>query len=234
MRLSGILSNDSAFGKACTAIGTVIVVNLMFVVTLIPVITAGAGLCAMYSCMLKLIKYKEINPFREFFDAFRENFKTATLGWLIVAAVAVFMYVDIRVCTQMGGIMHILVYALYLLAIMFTVIAAYMFPVMASFEGRLRDCIRNSIFFAGTSPLRTLGVLFVNIAPFVVTYLYVQLLPLWAFLWCTAGFACVALINSKIMLGKFEKYLEPEQEEESEHNEQDEKHILEDMKKLGM
>mgnify|MGYP003413410519 CR=1 FL=1 len=37
------LDNDSPFGKICTFLGTLIVANLLFVITLIPVITTGAG-----------------------------------------------------------------------------------------------------------------------------------------------------------------------------------------------
>ena len=56
MRLA-FLNNDSTFGKICTFIGTVILVNLMFVLTLLPMITADAGFCAMYYSILKIVRY---------------------------------------------------------------------------------------------------------------------------------------------------------------------------------
>ncbi len=231
MKLSGFLSNESTFGRVCTRIGTVILVNLMFVLTLLPVVTAGAGLCALYSCMLKLVRYKEINPLIEFVDAFKENFKTATLGWLASLALAAFLFVDIRIGSQMSGAMHAIVYVLYLIAIMLLVTVSYLFPVMASFEGKLKACIRNSLFFAGTSPLQTLGILLVTLLPLAVTYRYNQLMPLWAFLWSVFGFAAVALVHAHMLLPRFEKYLDPL---DTEPEDEDERRILEEMRKLGM
>ena len=228
MRLS-FLNNDSAFGRFCTVIGTIILVNLMFVVTLIPVITAGAGFCAMYYSMLKLVRYKEINPFAEFFQGFKDNFKKATLAWLGVAALAVFLMADLRICSYMTGMLHNCVFVVWIGIIALAVIAMYLSPVMASFEGKIRDSIKNSVFFAGSNILYVLIIAFLNIAPMVLTYLYLSLLPLWAFIWCLCGFALVAFINSMFFMRLFEKYLTPLEEDEEAANE---RKILEDMRRL--
>ena len=203
MRLA-FLNNDSTFGKICTFIGTVILVNLMFVLTLIPLITAGAGFCAMYYSMLKLVRYKEINPFEEFYHGFKDNFKKATLSWIGILALAIFFFVDLRICSYMDGVLKNCVFVVWAGIIALAVIAMYLFPVMASFEGKIRTCIKNSVFFIG-------------------------ILPLSAFIWCVCGFAMIAFVNSMFLMRLFSKYLDPLDEEEERNNE---RKILEDMRKL--
>lgn len=42
--LGGVLSNDSLFGRIMTRIGIIIAANFLFVLTTVPVITAGPDL----------------------------------------------------------------------------------------------------------------------------------------------------------------------------------------------
>ena len=203
MRLA-FLNNDSTFGKICTFIGTVILVNLMFVLTLIPLITAGAGFCAMYFSMLKLVRYKEINPFEEFYHGFKDNFKKATLSWIGILALAIFFFVDLRICSYMDGVLKNCVFVVWAGIIALAVIAMYLFPDM-------------------------IVIAFLNVAPMALTYLNLGILPLSAFIWCVCGFAMIAFVNSMFLMRLFSKYLDPLDEEEERNNE---RKILEDMRKL--
>lgn len=228
MRLA-FLNNDSTFGKICTLIGTIILVNLMFVLTLIPLITAGAGFCAMYYSMLKLVRYKEINPFEEFYHGFKDNFKKATLSWIGILALAAFFFVDLRICSYMEGMLKNCVFVVWVGIIALLVISMYLFPVMASFEGKIRTCIKNSVFFIGSNLLYMIVIAFLNVAPMALTYLNLGILPLSAFIWCVCGFALIAFVNSMFLMRLFGKYLDPLDEEDEQSNE---RKILEDMRKL--
>ncbi len=225
----GFLDNDSIFGRICTVIGTIIVVNLLFIVTLLPIITAGAGFTAMYYAMLKLARYKEINPFLEFWEGFKSNFKRATLAELIIIALFVFLIVDYRICSQMTGVLSFCILAVYVAMIALTITTMYLFPVMASFYGNIREQIKYSVFFAGSNMLGTICIAALNIIPLLLTYSNPQMLPLAAFLWCIGGFAFIALCNSMIMLRRFNPYLDPIEMDEEQA---DMKKILEDMRRL--
>ena len=82
-----------------------------------------------------------------------------------------------------------------------------MFPVMAAFEDTLPGLIRNSLFFASKNPLRALLVVFINVFPMVLTYMDLQRLPLYSFLWVTFAFAGIAMIVSNMLVKDFNKYL---------------------------
>lgn len=207
MRRLSFLDNDSKFGQICTWTGTIIAANLLFIVTLIPIVTAGAGLCALYYTMLKLVRYKEVNPFRVFIRGFRENFKTATLAWVLLLLFGLFLTADLRICSFMSGMLHGCVYVIYAAGIAAGVIALYLFPVMASFRGGLFASVRNSMFFAGKNFLYVLIIACVTTVPMFMTYVHADMLPLYAFLWCLFGFALTAFCNSLLLMRLFAPHL---------------------------
>jgi hypothetical protein len=56
MNIGGFLSNDSKFGKMMTKIGTIIVLNILFVISCVPVVTVGPALSALYYSLDELLK----------------------------------------------------------------------------------------------------------------------------------------------------------------------------------
>lgn len=56
--------------------------NFLTLVFCIPVVTAGASLCAMYDCQLKVIRQADDQIGGQFWRSFRSNLKQATLLWL--------------------------------------------------------------------------------------------------------------------------------------------------------
>ena len=203
------LSNESKFGKAMQRAWILIAANIMFVIFSFPVITAGPAFCAMYYVCLKTLrsKYDDLNPIVDFWTGFRSCFKKAILYWLIVLVIAVIAFLDIRFTMYMGGIMTIFRYAIYLICAVVLLITFFMFPVMAAFEDTLPGLIRNSLFFASKNPLRALLVVFINVFPMVLTYMDLQRLPLYSFLWVTFAFAGIAMIVSNMLVKDFNKYL---------------------------
>ena len=223
------LDNDSPFGRICGFLGTLIAANLMFVVSLIPVITAGAGLCGLYYTMLKLVRYKEVNPFETFWQGFRDNFKRATLTALGIAVLGVILVLDLRISAQMPGLLHYYTTVLYGVLIVVAVLAIYLFPVMAAFEGNMRELLKLSVYFAGGNLPGTLMIAVLYVVPMLLTYSNRAMLPLAAFLWCLCGFAVIAFCSSMILMRRFRRHLEPLAHEVQAANE---RKILEEMRRL--
>ena len=105
--------------------------------------------------------------------------------------------------------------------------------------------IRNSIYFAFKNPLHLIVILFAHIVPMAITYMDLQRLPMYAFLWCLFGFAAVGLLTVSLLLKEYMPYLENDTDaaddvREKEEDADDAAHrkteaeILEEMKKMGM
>lgn len=229
--LQSFFDNDSVFGRFMTRIGILIGANLMFVLFSLPVFTGGAAFTALYHVMFKLLREDGVlNPFREFWQGFRSNFKQSTIYWCVLLLLIAFGYMDVRFCAQMGGILTFFQYGIYSLGLIALVVTLYLFPVIAAFENTLLNQIKSAFYFAVHNIRSLIVILFCGIFPMVVTYMDLQYQPLYAFCWCTFGFAALAMLGAKL-LPDFKPYLDSVSNVPEEKSE---KEILEEMKKLGM
>ena len=234
--LRSFLDNDSLFGQVMARCGVLIAANLLFLLFSLPVVTIGAAWTALYFTMMKTLRDGPRrgggNPFRLFWQGFRENFKQATAAFLLLALLAAVLGLELFWCGQFTGPVSAFRYGLAALLLVEAVAAAYLFPTMAAFRGSLRDLLRDSIYFAVRRPVTLLLVLFLHTVPMAVTYLDAVRLPLYAFLWCTFGFSGTAMCCGGMLLKQFSPLLAPM--EDGEAAPEDGAQTLEDMRKLGM
>ena len=170
-KLQGFLDNDSMFGRLMTRCGIVISANLMFILFSLPVVTIGASWVALYHVMLKTLRGDGvINPCKQFWLGFKTNFKQATIYWIILLALVIFGYVDVKFCSQAGGVMEYFMYAIYVLGIIALIITLYLMPVMAAFANTIPNLMKNAFYFAFQKPTRLCGLLFFNVFPLDLTY----------------------------------------------------------------
>lgn len=242
------LSNESRFVRLMTRLGILIAANLLFLISCIPVVTAGAGLCALHHTMLKTLRGDgEINPFVQFWLGFKRNFKQATAAFLLLLALAVLLSLEIFWCSQFSGPVAAFRYGLYAIAMAALVMALYLFPTMAAFDAPLPRLLGNSFAFVMKSPLTALCVVATSVVPTLLTLTGGRYQPLFAFIWCMIGASGLAMLHASMLLRLFKPYLPrvdvcgeiiPEgMEEEFITEEQDARNdraTLEDMLRLGM
>ena len=91
-KLKDLLDLNNSFYTFCKKIGWVFLMNLLFIITSIPVITIGASATAMYTVFNKMIDEREFSFFGDYFRAFRDNFLISTAVWLpeLLITVALF------------------------------------------------------------------------------------------------------------------------------------------------
>ena len=71
-------SLDSKFSQIMGRVFDLMMLNIIFLIMCIPIVTIGANFTAMYYVTLKMIKNEETYIFRTYWKSFRENFKQAT------------------------------------------------------------------------------------------------------------------------------------------------------------
>jgi uncharacterized membrane protein YesL len=212
-RIAAFFSNDSAFGRAMTKCGIVIMANMMFVIFSIPIVTMGAAMCGMYRVMLKMFRGDgDINPFKQFWTGFKNNFKQATIYWLIALALLLFGYADFQICRAAGGVIGYMQYVFLVLGFFWAVLSLYFFPTLTAFDNKLGKLVTSAIFFAVKNPVKAILVFLLYAVPIALTFLDVWLQPLFVFIWAFFGFGLIALVAAKLLLKEFEPYL-PEVDE---------------------
>ena len=169
-------SYESKFSQLLLKLCYACYLNLLWFVCSIPIFTIGASTTALYYASLKIIRDEESHVGASFFRAFRENFKQATVLWLILLGAGVFLGGDIyillhlrRISAGTMGIVWTLILAVVIAAsVLYVIVLLYTFPLVASVENTNAAMLKNA-FLIGTHYLfATILVFAVHFAMFFV------------------------------------------------------------------
>lgn len=200
---------DSPLMRFLTKIADLMVLNILFCVTSIPLITIGASWTALYSVTLKMVRDEEGSVSRSYFRSFRQNFRQATLLWLGVLVVLALLVLDIRVLNGMAGgtapgLLRVGVEILALLGIM---VLQYLFPSLARFEASLADTLKNACMMALAHLPKTALMTAAAVGAVWITQINNTTIAVGLMVWPLIGFSLMAFGNSGILRKIFDNYV---------------------------
>ena len=171
------LSYDSKFSQWMLRFCYCCWLNLLWLVCSIPIVTVGASTSALYYVTLKLVRDEEENVTAMFFRAFRENFRQATVLWLIMLAAGVFLGADAYILvhlrkTAVGPtaiLWTILLAVIIAAAVFYVIVLMYLFPLVASVRNTNRAMLKNSFLIGAHYLFCTILVFAIHFAVFFVT-----------------------------------------------------------------
>lgn len=160
-------------------IGYTLYLSLLWFICCIPIFTIGASTTAYCYVLNKMIFGKEGYIARDFFKAFKDNFKSATKVWLIfmvaIAVVVMDYYIIVFLSGEYGGMYYALIPAYIMILCLLWAMLIYVFPYMAKFEDTTKNIIKNAFLmstrhFGYTILLMVLDalIIFVGIYVFVI------------------------------------------------------------------
>ena len=170
-------SYESKFSQLLLKLSYSCYLNLLWLICSLPIVTIGASTTALYYASLKLIREEENSVTRQFFRSFRENFRQATVLWLILLGVGLFLagdgYILFHLRQSAEGslaVLWTLILAVVIAAsIVYVIVLLYVFPLLASVSNTNRAMLKNA-FLIGTHYLfATILVFAVHFAVFFVT-----------------------------------------------------------------
>ncbi len=207
--MSKLFRMDSPLMRFLTKIADLMVLNILFCVTSIPLITIGASWTALYSVTLKMVRDEEGSVSRSYFRSFRQNFRQATLLWLGVLVVLALLVLDIRVLNGMAGgtapgLLRVGVEILALLGIM---MLQYLFPSLARFEASLADTLKNACMMALAHLPKTALMTAAAVGAVWITLINNTTIAVGLMVWPLIGFALMAFGNSGILRKIFDNYV---------------------------
>ncbi len=205
------LDMDSPIMRFLNRVADLMIMNFLMMFCCIPVITAGAAFTAMHYVFLKVVRGEEGYLIKGFFKSFKENFKQATIIWLLMLLV-VAVYVGDSFIFNYSGLTfpRALIIAVVAVAVLLVLIAVYVFPLQARFENSVKNTLKNAMILAFANLPKTLLMVACYALPIVIVY-FSSYAILFVFLF---GISAPAYGAAWIYSGIFKK-LEPETEEVS-------------------
>ncbi len=142
-----LFDQDRLIWRILSRVTDVLLLGFMWTVTSLPIITIGASSTAVYYVTLKMARNQEGYLWKGYWKSFKENFKQATILWVILLALAVFFGLDIyyyylQESTLASGVQAFFIGMLVLLII----VVIYIFPIISRFSNSTGRLFSMSIF----------------------------------------------------------------------------------------
>lgn len=196
--------DNKIFGALGKAVDCVIL-SVLWLVCCIPVITIGASSTALYYTVHKSIRGNRGYTTKNFFSAFKDNFKPATLSWIVAFVVQIVLSLDAYIMWQVlqtGNNMGAFFY-FFLILIAFSIgWVVYTFAYIARFENTVKITLKNAVLME----LRHLPWSLLIIILFLLAIFLTWLIPILVFLMP----ASIVLMFDLILERIFRMYMSPE------------------------
>ena len=102
--MGGLFNINNGFFRAIGRIIDVCWLNILWVLTSLPIITIGASTTALYYTSMKMIRNEAGYVSSDFFRSFKDNFKQSTIIWLLLLLVTMILVCDYRFWGARAGI----------------------------------------------------------------------------------------------------------------------------------
>lgn len=147
--MNRLFSYDNPVMQFISKIFDLVILNLIFIFSCVPVITVGASLCALNYVSLKMVRDEDPYIWKNFWKSFRQNFKQGTLVWILTLLVCTFLGMDFYIInsqdTTMFAVIRVLLWIICgILLSMFL----YVFPIISHFVCSTRQAIKNALFMS--------------------------------------------------------------------------------------
>lgn len=193
-------SYESKFSQLLLKLCYACCLNLLWFVCSLPIFTIGASTTALYYASLKVVRDEESHVGAHFFRAFRENFRQATVIWLILLGVGLFLGGDVYVLYHLRqtaegnlAVLWTLILAVVIAAsLVYVIVLLYVFPLIASVENTNLAMLKNA-FLIGTH------YLFASILVFAVHFAMFFVVVAWFTPLLVFGEGLCALISAWLL-----------------------------------
>lgn len=163
-----IFDPDSPIMRFLTQAAELAWLNILWVVCSLPVVTIGASSAALCRTVTNMVRETGSWNSRAFFRAFRDNFKKATLLWLILLAALAFLGADVYILRALFPEQPLWLALPGLCFAVWLMIDIWAFPLTAQFENSLGATIKNALLLAVGYLPRTLLMAVIHLLPVIL------------------------------------------------------------------
>ena len=178
-------------------VGDLMILNFLFLLTSVPLVTLGASLTALNFSAMKMASGSDSSVIRDYFRSFKQNLLQATAIWLLLALFSLLLWYDLRSVWGQTDPLHTAVKVLSLIAcVALVMILLYVFPLLARFNNTVRGTLKNAVALGLRHPGRTVSVFMLPFACGALTAYTLETVRWGLLAWLLLGFAAVAYFKN--------------------------------------
>lgn len=147
--MSNFFNPDNPVTRFLSLLCDLIMLNILFIITSIPLFTIGCSISSLYNVTLKIIRKENPTIIKSYFKAFKSNFKQATIIWIPSAILLLFFFAEIRIIytvidpkyTNLQIPVLVMIYAL-------VSVLVYAFPMLSLYNNTTKQILKNSLLLS--------------------------------------------------------------------------------------
>jgi uncharacterized membrane protein YesL len=183
-----------------TTVADLILLNLLFLLCSIPVITVGAAQVACLSSMNRMLRGERSGiSVTGYFRDFAASFKKATLAWVIELACLSILAGDywFAVVYSQPANTFFLIFAIVLAAVVLLA-AVWVYPLIARYENSVGAHIKNSFLMGLAHFPKTLLALMIQLLFLLVPFIIFDLFAYFGWFWLLVGASLPLYLTAKL------------------------------------
>lgn len=206
-----LFSPDSLIMQVLSRFCDLVILNLVFLLTCIPIFTIGPALTALYDVCFRMDTEREGKLLPTYFRAFRENFRQGTLLWLLLLLLGAASCWNMTRFSALGGTPGFLLCLLSMAVLILVILVfVYTFPLLSRFRNTALGTLRNALLLSIAHLPRSLAAGLIHSLPWLLMlvqfYFFLQL----GILWLTLYFSAAAYFTVRLLRKPLAPLLNPD------------------------
>lgn len=154
--MSNLFSPNSKLYKFMEWLTNTFVLNILWLLLCLPVVTIGASTIAAYTVALKMTNENEGHIAQDFFKAFKANIKQGIPMTFITALCAEVLYLDFQICkiAEENSLIFLIIGIITAYVFIFSFL--YVYPLLARYDNTIFRTLKNSFRISMKYFLRSL------------------------------------------------------------------------------
>ena len=194
------LKYDSDFNFIFGKIADLFILNILFLLCCIPILTIGPAYSALYQGIVSLKEDSTTNLVKDFFKAFKNNLKYSILAQAIIVILSLILWANFLIILSLNSNIKILfIVMLGIYFIVLTTFAVYIYAAICKYNMKFSNLIKLIFILALKNQLSTFKLIFINLLPAIIMLIYPPFNIFVILAMTILGFSLISLISSVIL-----------------------------------
>lgn len=218
--MKGLFSYDSPLGQVLNFIGDLFLVNVVFLICCIPVITIGPAQSGLYNAMRVLQDPQdESSPIKAYFRGFANGFLSISIVWTLFLVFDLILFYTVSMCFDYADTGVFIHWAVPFAGLILSLILQSVTTVFHSrFQCTAVQLFRNAFLMLISHPLCSLAVAALTWAPVVLFFLapeiFLDITPLFITVYYSIAFMFGVIAMKKPFNQLIDKFYDTDEEAE--------------------
>lgn len=196
---------DGLFYKISSKIWSLIVLNLLIILTSLPIITIAAAQTAGFAVITRIIDFDETHIVSTFFDSFKKNFKQSTIVWLALSVLVNLLIINWNYLISFKQLNSWMTIGMIIVSLAVVNFCQYVFFYLSRFDDSIKQAIRNILKLPIYYPVRSLILLLIVLVPVLLMFLSPYLFVFGMYIGIFIGISFNMFLRTYLLLDLFRK-----------------------------